>query len=245
MPYTDWLREYEIHWKSFQGKPVFLEDWDSNFHVAKEPLDYEPAIPIIRGWDFGLSPACLFAQLRAGGRLLILREIIGEEIGIERFQSEVNRLTKEWFPRATRFMDIVDPAGMARKDTDERSCTEIMRGSPLYAKPMPGLQNPAKRRGAVVQFLQRVDRGTPCFQVDERVTTLIGGFDGGYHYAYTNNGLLREHPEKNRFSHVHDACQYICTKVDSLDMKRGGDNVVIREPKFNFGSPTVQELKIV
>ena len=77
LPYTDWLREYEIRWKSFQGKAVFLEDWNPNFHVSEEPLEYDPGIPIIRGWDFGLSPACLFAQLRAGGRLLILKELIG------------------------------------------------------------------------------------------------------------------------------------------------------------------------
>ncbi len=244
LPYTDYLREFEIRWKSFQGKSVFLEDWQHTFHVSKEPLEYEPSIPIIRGWDFGLSPACLFAQLRSGGRLYVLREVIGEEIAIERFAGECNRLSLEWFPRCKRYIDIVDPQGFARRDTDERSCTSIMRDSALHAKPLPGIQNIDKRRAAVVRYLHRVDRGAPCLLIDPRCEVLIGGFDGGYHYAYAHTGVLRDKPEKNRFSHVHDACQYICSKADSVGTT-DSSNVPIREAKYSFGKFPGEERSVI
>ena len=234
LPYTDYLREFEIRWKSFQGKPVFLEDWQSGFHVSKDSLEYDPSIPMIRGWDFGLSPACLFAQLRSGGRLHVLKEIIGSEIAIERFSGECQRYSLEWFPRTKRYIDIVDPQGFARRDTDERSCTSIMRDSALHAKPIPGIQNVDKRRAAVVSYLHRNDRGAPCFLVDPDCEVLIGGFDGGYHYAYARAGVLRDRPEKNRFSHVHDACQYICSKAESIGTS-GQPDVAIKEPQYNFG----------
>ena len=240
MSYIDYLKEHEIVWSSFAGRPVFIEDWSRAFHIHLEPLRWAPMYPMIRGWDFGLSPAVLFAQLMPYNRLFILREIIGDEIGVERFSEEVKQKSLEWFPGCRKFIDVVDPAGFARKDTDERTCVMIMKIPPLSAQEViPGVQNPQKRRHSVTEFLTAHDRGLSKLLVDESCEHLIKGFDGGYHYAYkTNSTTLKDQPEKNNYSHVHDALQYICSRVMELDLTATGD-VKIPEPKFNFTDPMI------
>ncbi len=233
IPYDKYLREHHLGWRSFEGRPVYQDDWNRNFHVASEQLKFAPHLPVLRGWDFGLTPACIFAQLQPDMKLWILEELCEEEMGIERFLDQVHAKTKELFPTAKRFFDIVDPAGFQRSQTDERSCVMIMGGSPYFIKPIPGIQNPQARRNAVVKFLQRNVRGLPAFLVSPQCKSIINGFDGGYHFAYNNKGQLREAPEKNSYSHPHDALQYICTRVLTLNLSEK-DLPPIREPAYGF-----------
>ena len=48
--------------------------------------------------------------------------------------------------------------------------------------------------------------------VDPSCEMLLKGFDGGYHYPYYK-GTLKGTPDKNIFSHIHDALQYACSKI--------------------------------
>jgi len=233
--YSQYLREYELVWRSFEGRPVFMDDWNHNFHTAKEFLNFAPHLPVLRGWDFGLTPAVVYAQLMPGMRLFLLREICEQEMGLERFLDEVTLKSKEWFPNVKRFVDIVDPAGFYRKDTDERSCVMLMNQSPWFLKPIPGLQNPQARRSAVVKFLQRNVGGKPAMVVSPACKVIIGGMDGGYHYAYNRSGQLRENPEKNAYSHPADALQYICTRVFDVDLSSIDTNVQIKQPSYHMG----------
>ena len=47
--------------------------------------------------------------------------------------------------------------------------------------------------------------------IDPKCNNLIKGFDGGYHYRrmQVSGERYDEKPNKNRFSHVHDALQYM------------------------------------
>jgi hypothetical protein len=47
--------------------------------------------------------------------------------------------------------------------------------------------------------------------IDPKCINLIKGFDGGYHYRrmQVSGERYEEKPSKNRFSHVHDALQYM------------------------------------
>src|SRR6266478_3171311 len=51
IPPNDWMREMEIDFASFAGKPVFLFDYDPASMFVKCVVD--PKAPIIRSWDFG------------------------------------------------------------------------------------------------------------------------------------------------------------------------------------------------
>ena len=244
MAYTDWLREYEIVWSSFEGVPVYLDDWSHEFHTAKEPLIYVDSVPIVRGWDFGLSAhgmACVYGQLLQSGRLFIYRELTATGMGLERFVEEVSRYSHEWFPKCNRFFDIVDPAGFARSQLDERTCVSILRNPPLRAQPIPGERGILQRRKSVVELLKQNVRGLPKLIVDPSCSMLAEGFDGGYHFAYDVKGRLKEEADKNEYSHPHDALQYLCTRIMRLDMSQQV-GWKIPTPKYNFHEPSATDV---
>ena len=212
-------REYNIRWQSFRGKPVFSEDFQRGFHVSAVPLVVQSQLPIIRGWDFGLYPACVFTQLWPGMRLVVLKEICESGMGLERFLEEVTRKSQEWFPGSPKYYEVVDPAGFARSPNDERTAVSMLADRNTYRLTVtPGVQVPAERFKAVRKFLARNVGGKPALFIDPSCKMVIGGFDGGYHYAYNISGQLREKPEKNIYSHPADALQYVCTRVLEMDL---------------------------
>lgn len=236
MTISDFLREYELHWESLEGKPVYQEEFSREFHVSKSPLGWNPHLPVARGWDFGLYPACLFAQLLSGGRLIVLREAIGIDIDTERFTDEIAALSQQWFPDAT-FYEFVDPTGTNRAGTDGRSYTQLLSRKPLSAKRITrGANAPAQRKRAVIDFLKANVKGVPCFLIDPSCEYLIKGFDGGYMYAY-KKGTLREKPEKNIFSHIHDATQYLCSRIRTVEMSLTKPIGKPLEPRYGNRAP--------
>ena len=53
--------------------------------------------------------------------------------------------------------------------------------------------------------------GKPAFLVDRRCATLIKGFEGGYAYRRmeVSGERYADKPDKNMYSHIHDALQYL------------------------------------
>ena len=237
---SDWLREYELVWEALDGRPVYADEFSHEFHTSRTSLGWNPSLVVGRGWDFGLYPACLFAQLFPHSRLIVLRECIGEDIDTERFIYEVDRLSHEWFPGA-KFAEFVDPTGRNRAGTDGRSYTNLLSAKPLRARRIYlGANAPAARRSAVIDFLKENVKGLPCCLIDPSCEILLKGFGGGYHYPY-KNGTLSAKPDKNLFSHIHDGLQYLCSKIRTVKMV---SDIPLRvtEPRFGRGpqGPTPQ-----
>jgi hypothetical protein len=244
MSYMDWLREVEIYWSTFQGKPVYMDEFSRHYHVSPAPLGWAPRLPVIRGWDFGLNPACIFTQLFPMQRLMVLREIIGQDIDLESFLPEVSRLSHEWFPTCNTFYDIIDPAGTFRGETNGDTCRRMLMGPPLNCRfVIPGIQAPVARRAAVVEFLQRSVKGAPGMYIDPSCDYIVRGFEAGYHYPYGRGSVLKESPDKNEFSHPHDALQYICTRILQIDMEVHHYNPSnIQEPTYGFDVDTIDQI---
>ena len=231
---SNFEREYNIRWQSFRGQPVFRDDFKRSFHVAPAAIVPYSHLPIIRGWDFGLYPACVFTQLWPGMRLVVLHELCESGMGLERFLEEVSRKTTEWFPAASKFFEVVDPAGFARSANDERTAVSMLADRRTYhLNVTPGMQVPAERFAAVRRFLSRNVAGEPALLIDPGCSMVIGGMDGGYHFAYNVSGQLREKPEKNIYSHPADALQYVCTRVLDLDLS-GSATPTIKGPSYGF-----------
>ena len=53
--------------------------------------------------------------------------------------------------------------------------------------------------------------GKPAFLIDRRCSMLIKGFEGGYAYRRmeVSGERFADKPDKNMYSHVHDALQYM------------------------------------
>jgi len=122
MSLVDWLREYKIVWRSFKGKPVYLEDWKHEFNVSREALKFNSDLPLVRGWDFGMSPACVITQLWPRMRLFVLREVVGKDVSVEFLVDEVARFCNEWFPGNPTYFDIIDPAGFYKNQNTGGTC---------------------------------------------------------------------------------------------------------------------------
>ena len=60
------------------GKPVY-ESYNQDVHVAKGDLAIAEGVPIFVGIDFGLTPACVFAQ-RIRSRWVIIDELVAEDM---------------------------------------------------------------------------------------------------------------------------------------------------------------------
>lgn len=189
------------------GKQVYPM-FDETVHVSKEPIIPTPGHPIIVGLDFGLTPAAAFCQ-SVRGRWYILHELVAQDMGIVRFSEVLKQEMAQRFP-GSQFIVYGDPAGDYRAQTDERTPFQILRQAGIKAYTAP-TNDPALRIEAVATPLNRMVDGQAGFMIDQRCGNLIKGFRGGYHYRRLQvSGAARheERPDKNKFSHIHDALQY-------------------------------------
>lgn len=194
------------------GRPVYPE-YDDARHPAGRELAALAGQPLLLGWDFGLTPACVAVQLSPTGQLLVLAEWAAESMGIRRFAREVvGPEVRRRFP-GLELRSYGDPAGAARAQTDERTCFEELTAAGLPTAPARGNDFTA-RREAVAGFLAAQGEGQPGLRLSSACPLLRRGFTSGYRLARlalaTSSGEVRhaDRPDKNRYSHVHDALQY-------------------------------------
>ncbi len=192
------------------GKQVYPE-FTRHLHVSLnslKPLDAQ----VIRGWDnTGLSPACVITQVNAAGQWLILREFIGEDVGIMDFGEGVNLWCNQIFGTRGRYRDIGDPAGRSR-DTNKMSPADYLRKININVE--NGIQTFKVRREAVAGRLTKLVNGQSAILIDPSCQMLIDGFEGGYAYPEIGTtGMFKDEPEKNMWSHIHDSLQYVSTRL--------------------------------
>jgi hypothetical protein len=235
----DYIRVYVDGEYGFvkDGKPVYPEYSDALHCAEVGPIK---GVPILVGWDFGLMPAAVFTQLSPEGRWLILDELCGDDIGISTFTDCVLEVIAKNFQGLT-FKHYGDPAGQARTsmtaDKDAKPCYDILRGKGIAIE--PGWQNLTIRLEAVRKPLNTLRDGKPQFQLSPRCEMLRKGFLGRYQYrrVKVSGAAERYHPEpeKNEYSHPHDALQYVATRVF-------GDAVRGREEQRKQWSRPIEEL---
>ena len=232
-----------------EGKPVYPQ-FVSETHIAEEEIPIAIGVPLYVGIDFGLTPAAVFGQ-KVRGRWLIQSEIVAIDMGIVRFAELLRQEI------ATRFSGldvniIGDPAGDFRAQTDESTPFQILRGAGLRAIPAPS-NSVDLRLESVGSQLTKMSDGNPAFIIDRRCPTLIKGFQGGYCYRrmQVSGERYDDKPEKNMYSHIHDALQYLMLgagegrqliagqqPLSSFNAKRDYD-IFKRKPitqRFNFWS---------
>jgi hypothetical protein len=188
------------------GKPVY-EAFRQDVHVAKGELAIAESLPIYVGIDFGLTPACVFAQ-KIRTRWIVLEELVAEDMGIVKFSDLMKQSMAKYYPRP--FYIFGDPAGDHRVQTDESTPFQILRGKGITARPAPS-NDVTLRLESVNATLTRMVDGESGILIDKSCNNLIRGFAGGYHYRrlQVSGERYDERPNKNRFSHIHDALQYL------------------------------------
>lgn len=220
--YEDLLNDYADNpdWGDMyvEGKPGVLvrgklvyNNFRREHHVATVSLIW-PGGKLYRGWDnSGNCPACVLVQVPTANHIQVLREYTTDKMGIVDFTQWVVGQCNTDFPNA-KFLDWGDPAGAAKfskKDGGFTSNSQLM-ADVSGVNVVSSDQNFTARTQAVDQALGRIDG----LLIDPRCTRLINGFIGGYCYPEIGNtGEYSQNVEKNRFSHPHDALQYVLLKL--------------------------------
>ena len=193
------------------GMPVYPE-YNDDIHISNDPIDAVDR-PLILGWDFGLTPACIIGQVTPRGQLLILRELVAERMGLKQFaQIVVRPHIAENFPQLPIGISVGDPAGTSESQTDQQSCIQVLSDAGIPTIPAP-TNKVEPRLNSVRHFLTRMVDGMPGILIDKRCRVIRKGFCGGYKYErvqVSGDDRFRDKPCKNRYSHPHDGLQYLC-----------------------------------
>jgi len=194
---------------SSAGTPVY-KYFRPDYHMAPNLNPILGAVrPIVVGMDLGLTPAAVIGQQDPRGRVLVYDEAVSFDMGIQRFVRTILKpLLYERFAGAP-ILIVVDPAGIQRAQTDERSAVDIIKAEGFKVIPAK-TNNVSARLSAVDDYLMRHVDGDSAFIVDQRCTHLKAAMMGGYRFHHKNGTI-----EKNSHSHVAEALQYFMLHVSS------------------------------
>lgn len=195
------------------GKPVYPEYVDS---LHCRDIEYQRGLVIYRGWDFGLTPACVFSQLLPDGTWNTFAELTADSVGIHTLADAVLEHSSHNYPGA-KYIDLGDPAGDARTAAraDIASCFDVLRAKGILIE--AGEQALPIRLGSVKKALATLIGPTPQLVVHSRCKVLRKGYQGRYQYrrVKVTGAEERYHdvPDKNEYSHPHDANQYVAARL--------------------------------
>lgn len=213
----DWINVYimGLYGSIHDGRPVYSE-YNDDIHCAKEDLEIYRGIPLYLGWDYGLTPACIAAQMSPHGQLRVVKEWCATDMAIRELSRDVVMpdLVNEF--QGLNFVSVGDPAGKVRSETEQKSCMDILAEEGIKTEGAH-TNEPIARTDAVRFYMKSMDReGNPGFIISPRCKILRRGFNGGYKYErvqITGEERYKDQPAKNKFSHPHDGLQYLCLKT--------------------------------
>ena len=220
-----WIDVY-VHGKfgrSLAGTPVYERSFVEDFHIAKDKLFPSPnsETPIIVGIDFGRTPCAVFKQRDVRGRVLTLAELTSENMGIETFvRTRLVPFVTNNYP-GYNMVCAPDPAGFMKQQLNELTLVDVLKNAGFECVKPPS-NKPDYRIQAVERLLAQQIDGQAMYLVDPSCSMLLKGFRHGYRYKRKTNGTYEDKPDKNEYSHIHDANQY----ADSiLDLQFRGSSV--------------------
>ena len=206
----------------YEGVAVTPE-FNTEMHVAKEWLMPDPSLEVIRCWDGGLNPSCVFIQLTPSGRLHVLDSIVGQNMGMDQcIKSKVKvLLARPRYQRVKKWRDCGDPSLANREQSNSDHRASLVIEDLLKTTYEPGVSSWEIRREAYKYILTQMPNGLPMLQVNPRTTQecesvnwIKAGLSGDYSYKVTPQGtVVRDVPVKNLFSHPCDALSHVIAHI--------------------------------
>lgn len=192
------------------GKPVYGDNYNDDLHSTDDEISVMPNSPVYIGLDFWLNPAAVFAQRDARGRWVVLRELCAEDMELNTFAQLLRGEIELYFPNNPIIM-YGDPSGSTR---DQQGATAFMifRKHGLQIDPAPTNAFEGRKQSVLTPLLRMVE-GKPGLVISRKLCPILRrGFNGNYKFrrlkVSSDEARHSLEPEKNRFSHVHDALQY-------------------------------------
>ncbi|MFA5595986.1 MAG: TerL [Pusillimonas sp.] len=224
----EWIKVYVQgqYGSVMEGKVVYPE-YNDDLH-SLEDIPQLQKLPLVIGFDFGLTPACVFVQFTPRGGINILDELVSAEMGIKQFMRDVvmphiNLHYKHFFDEGSIYV-VGDPAGAQRSQADsEITCIETINSFGFKAETASS-NSFLRRRETVASFLIRLSDGVPLFRLSRKCKQLRKGFLGGYKFIrvkVAGDERYKEQPDKNQYSHIHDALQYAAMYAGERELECG------------------------
>ena len=207
----DWIRCYAKGEYQYvqEGKPITPE-YDDEL-MTHEGLEYDPALPLQIGLDFGLTPAAVFGQRTVSGQWRIIHELVTFDMGLERFGNQLKAELETMFPNA-EVMVWGDPAGQQRDQIYEVTAFDHLKTIGLMARPTHTNDWKTRREAMASPMIRFIDK-KPGLLVNKKCSRTRKALAGGYHFSRVSMGSGQERfkdvPNKNEHSHVGDAFGYL------------------------------------
>lgn len=204
------------------GKPVFAK-FSASKHVAKEIIRPARGLSLIIGLDFGLTPAAVIGQLHNQG-VRIYEEIPAADESLEDFLDDYILPLLRGKYQGYNVVVCGDPAGSGRSRLDKRNDFQVLQSRNLTA--YPAITNSIVKRKETVDYFLGRDGG---FLMSMDLHFLRETLEAGYVFKELKNksGAVTETPDKNEYSHIADALQYLCLYARygaAKTVKRGETN---------------------
>lgn len=230
---ADWIKVYVDGEYGFiqEGRPIYTEYVDS-LHCVTFELDR--GTPLLVGMDFGMTPAAVIGQRNAFGRTLIRWELCATYMGVRPFGKLLAQFLREREQDGYHIGDMVgDPAGDS-PDYDEETAFQVLKSAEVGLDVHPAYTNEwSIRREAVATPLAELADGKPRLVIHPDCAVLRKGMAGRYAYkrlALTGEARYKSEPDKNEWSHVCEALQYLMLATGE------GKRVVRRENSASRGA---------
>ena len=219
-----WIRRMvDSEWGySRDGEPVYPEYHDQ-VHCAFEPLAIDPDIPLRIGMDAGMHPAAVICQWMPNGQWRIIHEIVPGRMGPTAFAKLVRTWLRQNMPNAGLDEIYCDPSAFDGGDREggDLAWTDTVMNI-LDEDLIPTDSNELHPRlDAVRQLLTyMIDGHIPALLLSPACRILRKGFAANYRYKrmrVANVVQYTDKPDKNDYSHPHDALQYAILGSVGLD----------------------------
>jgi len=225
VPIAEWNREYGESWVVYDGKPVYGASFNEKEggHIVHGSIVSQRRARLVSGWDGGptdLNLAWVLGLIQpTERRVMFIDEYYMDDGDVEDFIQVVSsRLQLEWLKLGGFSLHFCDQSVNTKGGPRKKSMADAMRLHGMI--PQSGEISFAKRRQAVFDLMTRCPDGRPLLLVHERCTLLMEAIRSGYCYpklpAPTAGGMYRETPIKNKFSHIANAMEYVCSRVEAI-----------------------------
>jgi hypothetical protein len=196
------------------GKPVYEFQYNDDLHSI-EHREPNPELEIHFGWDYGTYyTACILFQISPTGQAYVFKEFVGCDGGLRgMIENRLLPFLTQHYPNYKLGMSTGDPSGNSGLHGDARSCIDILKEYEIETEPA-ATNSPIKRVETVRYFLTRMIERQPALQVSRTGCPILReGFISGYHFkklraSSVGDKQFADEPNKNEFSHPHDALQY-------------------------------------
>ena len=212
-----WIRRFvdAQYGPSDEGEPVYSE-YSDDVHLAPEPLLPFPKVPLRLGLDAGLQrPAAVFGQWLPNGQWRILDELVPGRMGAKRFSDLIRKWLEENGGGCPIGDCYADPAAWtgADREAGELAWVEtIMAELSIAIQPAPSNEIALRCDAVRDELTYMIEANVPAFWLSPACKMLRKGFVSHYRYTIQNVGNSKrtsDKPEKNDWSHPHDALQYL------------------------------------